>query len=292
LPAKISNAEAAAKSMQKTREQRLALQQIYCNFVTWIKLSNHTSRYDFSKISALRNSLTFLSGAQMTEPRKDSRSASTRQSFDYKAFMAMYSGVTQKKFGAGEIIYAQGDPAEAVFYIISGSIKIAVLSEHGKEGVIAMLGPGDFFGEGCLDGRAHRTSTISATTASEVVRISREAVRRALAEDAAFSELFFRWILHRNEKLKSDLMDQLFNSSEKRLARILLTLANIGPSDTSGVITIPMTQETLASMVGTTRARINQFMTKFRKLGHVEYNGSIRVHNSLHDVIFKDGSGE
>ena len=228
----------------------------------------------------------------MTESGNTPPNNDAEESFDYRAFMANYRGVTIAKYRDGENIYAQGDPAEAVFYIVSGSVKISVLSDQGKEGVIAMLGPGDFFGEGCLDGRTHRTSTITTTSACEIARFGRDAIRRALAEDATFSQMFFRWILHRNEKLKTDLLDQLFYSSEKRLARILLTLANTGPGDTSRVISIPVTQETLAQMVGTTRARINQFMTKFRKLGYVEYDGSIRVHDALLNVILEEpGNG-
>ena len=229
----------------------------------------------------------------MTESGNTPPNNDAEESFDYRAFMAKYRDVTIAKYRDGEIIYAQGDPAEAVFYIVSGSVKISVLSDQGKEGVIAMLGPGDFFGEGCLDGRTHRASTITTTNACEIVRLGRDAIRRALAEDTAFSQMFFRWILHRNEKLKTDLLDQLFYSSEKRLARILLTLANTGPGDTSRVISIPVTQETLAQMVGTTRARINQFMTKFRKLGYVEYDGTIRVNDALLNVILEEpGNGD
>lgn len=228
----------------------------------------------------------------MTEPETGTPDKDTKGNFDYRAFMAKYRGVTLTKFGSGEIIYAQGDPAEAVFYIVSGSVKITVLSDQGKEGIIAMLGPGDFFGEGCLDGRRYRASTITTTSVSEMVRLGRDAIRRALADDVDFSQMFFRWILHRNEKLKADLIDQLFNSSEKRLARILLTLANTGPADASGVIATAITQETLAQMVGTTRARINQFMRKFSKLGYVEYNDTIRVHNSLYDIILSDDKSD
>jgi CRP/FNR family cyclic AMP-dependent transcriptional regulator len=174
--------------------------------------------------------------------------------------------------------------------IVGGLVKISVFSDQGKEAIIAFLGAADFFGEDCLDARTHRTSTISATSESEIVRFGREAIRRALAADPAFSQLFFRWLLSRNEKLKTDLLDQLFYSSEKRLARILLTLANTGAGEGSRTIAIPITQETLAQMVGTTRARINQFMTKFRKLGYVDYNGTIRVHDTLLNIILEEQS--
>jgi CRP/FNR family cyclic AMP-dependent transcriptional regulator len=228
----------------------------------------------------------------MTEPGTGTPYKDTKGNFDYRAFMAKYRGVTLTKFRADEIIYAQGDPAEAIFYIVSGSVKITVLSDQGKEGIIAMLGPDDFFGEGCLDGRRHRASTITTTTVSEIVRFSRDAIKRALADDVEFSQMFFHWILSRTEKLKADLIDQLFNSSEKRLARILLTLANTGPADASGVIATAITQETLAQMVGTTRARINQFMRKFSKLGYIEYNDTIRVRSSLYDIILSDAKSD
>ena len=208
-----------------------------------------------------------------------------RERFDYKAFSAKYSGAVISKSADREIVFAQGDPANAIFYVISGSFKVTIISEHGKEAVIAMLGPGDFFGEGCLDGHLLQSSTISSTTAGEIVRFDRATILQALKDDPAFSNLFLRFILDRNQKLQVDLVDQLFNSSEKRLARILMTLASVGLNDRSSLITIPITQETLANMVGTTRSRINQFMTKFRKLGYIDYDGQIRVHNSLLNII-------
>ena len=205
--------------------------------------------------------------------------------FDYKAFAANHSGVTITNCADHQTVYAQGDPANAIFYIISGSFKVTIISEHGKEAVIAILGPGDFFGEGCLDGHLLRSSTIAATTAGEIARFDRATIIQALKDDPAFSDLFLRFILDRNQKLQADLVDQLFNSSEKRLARILMTLASVGLNDHSNVITMPITQETLANMVGTTRSRISQFMTKFRKLGYIDYDGQIRVHNSLLNII-------
>jgi CRP/FNR family transcriptional regulator, cyclic AMP receptor protein len=205
--------------------------------------------------------------------------------FDYKRFGARYSGVTISKCTDRQIVFAQGDPANAIFYIISGSFKVTIISEHGKEAVISILGPGDFFGEGCLDGHLLQSSTISSTTAGEIVRFDRSTILQALKDDPVFSNLFLRFILDRNQKLQADLVDQLFNSSEKRLARILMTLASVGLNDRSSIITIPITQETLANMVGTTRSRINQFMTKFRKLGYIDYDDQIRVHNSLLNII-------
>ena len=208
-----------------------------------------------------------------------------KERFDYKAFGAKYSGVVISKSADRQIVFAQGDPANAIFYIISGSFKVTIISEHGKEAVIAMLGSGDFFGEGCLDGHLLQSSTIASTTAGEIVRFDRATILQALRDDRAFSNLFLRFILDRNQKLQADLVDQLFNSSEKRLARILMTLATVGLNDRSSVISIPITQETLANMVGTTRSRINQFMTKFRKLGYIDYDGQIRVHHSLLNII-------
>ncbi len=205
--------------------------------------------------------------------------------FDFQAFIAKRSAGTLTKYQHQQIIYTQGDPADAVFYIANGSVKVTIVSKHGKEAVIAILGPGDFFGEGCLDGLLLQNSTITATTACDIARFDRKTIMAALDDDPAFSHLFLTFVLDRNQKLQADLVDQLFNSSEKRLARILMTLASSGLDDQSNMITIPITQETLAHMVGTTRSRINQFMTRFRKLGYIEYNGKIRVHNSLLNII-------
>jgi CRP/FNR family cyclic AMP-dependent transcriptional regulator len=210
--------------------------------------------------------------------------------FDYQAFIAKHPGAAIADYKAGEIIYTQGDPADAIFYIANGAVIVTIISEHGKEAVIAILGAGDFFGEGCLDGHLLRNSTIAATSACTIARFDRNTIVNALKDDAAFSHLFLNFILDRNQKLQADLIDQLFNSSEKRLARILLTLANTGLGDQSNLIDMPITQETLANMVGTTRSRINQFMNKFRKLGYIDYNGQITVHNSLMNIILRDPS--
>jgi CRP/FNR family transcriptional regulator, cyclic AMP receptor protein len=214
----------------------------------------------------------------------------TKTSFDIRTFLAKREEGTISKYHDHETVYAQGDPANAVFYIISGAVKVTIVSEHGKEAVIAILGAGDFFGEGCLDGLLLQNSTITATSACEIVRFDRKTIIDAINDDPAFSHLFLNFVLDRNQKLQADLVDQLFNSSEKRLARILMTLASSGLDDQSSMITIPITQETLANMVGTTRSRINQFMTRFRKLGYIEYNGKIRVHNSLLNIILNGQS--
>jgi CRP-like cAMP-binding protein len=207
--------------------------------------------------------------------------------FDHRAFIAKHGG-TVSKYLDRQIVYGQGDPADALFYIASGSVKVTILSEYGKEAVIAILAAGDFFGEGCLDGQLLQNATIAATNASEIARFSRAIITRALADDPAFARLFMHVVLERNRKLQADLVDQLFNSSEKRLARILLTLANTGLGSQSNIITMAISQEMLATMVGTTRSRINQFMNKFRKLGYIDYNGHIEVHNSLLNLILND----
>ena len=211
-----------------------------------------------------------------------------RESFDVQAFIAKYGGGVILNSDDRQDFYHQGDAASAIFYIISGTVKVTIVSEHGKEAVIGILGPGDFFGEGCLDGNLLRNSTITATSTCEIARFNRETIVGALRDDPAFSQFFLHFILGRNQKLQADLIDQLFNSSEKRLARILMTLSATGLGEQSNVIAIPITQETLANMVGTTRSRINQFMTKFRKLGYIDYNGQIRVHNSLLNIILND----
>jgi CRP/FNR family cyclic AMP-dependent transcriptional regulator len=221
-------------------------------------------------------------------PDTDAEKNSKRERFDYQAFTAKYAGATIAKYADRQTIYAQGDPADAIFYIISGIVKISVISEHGKEGIVAILRPGDFFGEGCLSFRRTRATTVTAASACEIVRLGQATAIRALQEDPAFPALFMAFLLERNEKLKNDFLDQLFNSSEKRLARILITLARIEIGDQSSFIFPQVTQETLANMVGTTRSRINQFMTKFRKLGYIEYNGQIRVHNSLVNIILNN----
>ena len=208
--------------------------------------------------------------------------------FDYQAFMARHSGGTIAEYADNEIVYAQGSPAHSLHYIVSGTVKISIFSEQGKEGIIALLGAGSFFGESCLDVRPLRTATITSTSACKIVLFPAALVMRALSEDPAFVRVFLRFILGRTEKLKQDLINQLFNSSEKRLARILVTLANTGLDTHSSLVALPVNQEVLANMVGTTRSRINQFMNKFRKLGYIDYNGQIRVYSSLLNAILSD----
>ena len=202
--------------------------------------------------------------------------------FDYKSFIAKHGGGTISKYRAGQTIYAQGDPADALFYIISGTVRIAVTSEFGKEALIALLGDHDFFGEGSLDGHLLRKSTLVAERDSKIARFDLTLVNRAFDTDAKFSRFLMLFIVGRSERLKEKLVDFIFHSSEKRLAQLLLTLAN-DPSET-----IPSNQNTLAMMIGTTRSRVNLFMNKFRKLGYIDYNGHVQVHPSLVNIVLEE----
>jgi CRP/FNR family cyclic AMP-dependent transcriptional regulator len=209
--------------------------------------------------------------------------------FDLKAFDAKYGGVTLGRYGENHIVYAQGNAAGAVFYIQKGKVKLTVLSEHGKERVIAMLEGGDFCGEGCLANQLLSVSTATTMTDCVVARLKKAAVTRALHEDLSFSDVFVSYLLSRNVRLNEDLIDQLFNSSERRLARVLLLLANYEKNQKD--VHIPnINQQTLAKMIGTTRSRVNYFMNKFRRLGYIEYNGQIKVHHSLLGVVLHDKS--
>jgi CRP/FNR family transcriptional regulator, cyclic AMP receptor protein len=195
-------------------------------------------------------------------------------------------GRSSATFQPKQTIYRQGDPADAVHYIESGKIQLAVVSEHGKEGVIATLEPGEFFGEGCIAGQPLRMASASTTAKSTIVRIEKAAMIRVLHEQPAISELFMAFLLSRNIQIEADLVDQLFNSSERRLARLLLLLANFGKEGKMEIILPTVHQDILAARVGTTRSRINFFMNKFRKLGFIEYDDSgLKVHTSLLNVI-------
>jgi CRP/FNR family transcriptional regulator, cyclic AMP receptor protein len=187
-----------------------------------------------------------------------------------------------------QIVYTQGEPSDSVFYIQSGKVKKTVVSEHGKEAVVALLGTGDFVGEGCLTGEALRLATVSAMTECVIVRISKADITRVIHEEPAFAELFIAHLLARNLRVEEDLVDQLFNSSEKRLARVLLLLANFGKEGRPEPILAKISQETLAEMIGTTRSRASFFMNKFRQLGLIDYNGHIEVHSSLLNVVLHD----
>jgi CRP/FNR family transcriptional regulator, cyclic AMP receptor protein len=207
------------------------------------------------------------------------------------------SGATLREFlsrvGAGQaalhyrkkqLIYAQGDPADAVFYVQEGRVKLTVVS-RGKSAVVGMVGPGEFFAEGCLAGQPLRTASAAALTEATLIRIERRAMLAALHGLSALTELFISHLLSRRARMEEDLVDQLFNSSEKRLARVLLLLAHFGKEAKSEPVLPKISQETLAEMVGCTRSRVNGFMNKFRKLGFIEYNGELRVHSSLMNLL-------
>jgi CRP/FNR family transcriptional regulator, cyclic AMP receptor protein len=209
--------------------------------------------------------------------------------FDAKALLAKVGdGRSIDKYRKNEIVFSQGDPADAVFYVQKGKVKITVVSQQGKEAVVAILGADDFFGEGCLAGQPRRMATVKAMVESAIMRLEKAAIVSLIHEEPAFSEMFIAHLLARTIRVEEDLVDQLFNSSEKRLARLLLLLANFGKEGRPEPVIPKISQETLAEMVGTTRARVSFFMNKFRKLGFIEYNGGIEVHSSLLNVVLHD----
>jgi CRP/FNR family transcriptional regulator, cyclic AMP receptor protein len=209
--------------------------------------------------------------------------------FDPKTFLATVShGRTISKYAKDAVIFAQAGPADSVFYVQKGRIKLVVESKQGREAVIALLGPGEFFGEGCLIGQTLRLATARAMAESEVMRVGKAAMVRVLKDEPAFGALFMAHLLMRNSRVEADLVDQLFNSSEKRLARALLMLANFGKEGGPQPITTKISQETLAEIIGTTRPRVSYFMNKFRRLGFIDYNGTVKVHSSLLSVILHD----
>jgi CRP-like cAMP-binding protein len=214
----------------------------------------------------------------------------TRKSaFDPKLFLAKIGeGKTILRCHKNQTIFSQGQSADAVFYIQQGKVKLTVISEQGKEAVIAVLGPGQFFGEGCLNGHPLRLATTRAIDECVITRLEKETMIATIHNEPEFSELFMTYLLSRNSRIEEDLIDQLFNSSEKRLARLLLLLANFGKEGKPEPIVGKFSQETLAEMIGTTRSRVSFFMNKFRKLGFIEYNGKLEVHNSLLNVVLYD----
>jgi CRP/FNR family transcriptional regulator, cyclic AMP receptor protein len=217
------------------------------------------------------------------------RAKAPRASFDPKTFLAhVGEGKTIVKFTKGAVVFSQGDAADAVFYIQKGRVKVTVVSGQGKEAIIAIVGPGHFFGEGCLNGHAVRIATTTAMDDCVITRIAKAIMVATMHNQPDFSELFMTYLLQRNSRIEEDLIDQLFNSSEKRLARLLLLLANFGKEGRPQPIVGKISQETLAEMIGTTRARVSFFMNKFRKLGFIAYNGKLEVHNSLLNVILYD----
>jgi CRP/FNR family transcriptional regulator, cyclic AMP receptor protein len=213
----------------------------------------------------------------------------TSKEFDAQAFLAKVgTGKTILEYRKNEIIYAQGEVADSVFYIQKGRVKLTVISEQGKEAVVAILLPEQFFGEGCLSGNPRRIATTTTMEDSVITSITKVAMLAELHHEPGFSELFMGYLLSRNSRIEEDLIDQLFNSSEKRLARLLLLLANFGKDGLPQPILAEISQETLAEMIGTTRSRVSFFMNKFRKLGFISYNGKIEVHNSLLNAILHD----
>ena len=212
-----------------------------------------------------------------------------KATFDPKVFLAKVGeGKTISKYRKGQVVFSQGQVADAVFYIQQGKVKFTVVSEQGKEAVVAVLGPGQFFGEGCLNGHPLRIATTSALDKSVITRLEKATMIATIHDKSEFSELFMSYLLTRNSRIEEDLIDQLFNSSEKRLARLPLLLANFGKEGKPEPIVGTFSQETLAEMIGTTRSRVSFFMNKFRKLGFIEYNGKIEVHNSLLNVVLHD----
>jgi CRP-like cAMP-binding protein len=209
--------------------------------------------------------------------------------FDPKLFLAKVGeGKTVAEYSKDQIVFSQGDSANAVFYVQKGKIKLTVVSNAGKEAVIAILGTGDFLGEVCLTAQPLRMATATAISDCSIVRLEKAAMIRLLHEEPAFSEMFLAYVLSRNMRIEEDLVDQLFNSSEKRLARVLLLLANFGKEGKPEAVITKISQETLAEMIGTTRSRVSFFMNKFRKMGFIEYNGGLHVNSSLLNVVLHD----
>jgi len=205
-----------------------------------------------------------------------------------KYFAAPGAGKAIHSFKKNAVIYSQGDPAASIFYIQKGRIKLNVVSDLGKEAVVAIMEAGQFFGEGCLNGDTVRVATAVSIGDSAIVSITKHAMREALKNEPSFSQRFVSYLVHRNSRVEEDLIDQLFNSSERRLARLLLLLAHFGKEGVPQPIDVEISQATLAEMIGTTRSRVSFFMNKFRKLGFISYNGKIHVHNSLLNAVLHD----
>ena len=214
---------------------------------------------------------------------------SDKGAFDPREFLAKVGeGKTIVEYRKDEVVFAQGDAADTIYYIQKGRLKVVVISEQGKEAVVGMLEPGQFFGEGCMNGHSMRIATTTAMEACPITVIAKAAMIAVLHNEPEFSELFMAHLLTRNSRIEEDLVDQLFNSSEKRLARLLLLLANFGKEGTPQPISPNISQETLAEMIGTTRSRVSFFMNKFRKLGFISYNGKIEVHSSLLNAVLHE----
>jgi len=227
--------------------------------------------------------------ARMPNKPSADRDRSLPPAFDLKAFLDS-AGLTRRvvKFKRNAIVFAQGASADSVYYVQAGGVQLSVLSSTGREAVVAMLGPGDFFGEGCLAAQSRRIGTAKAIILTSVMRISKVEMIRTLHQQPDLADRFLQHMLARNIRIEEDLVDQLFNSSEKRLARTLLLLARYGTEDTITRKLPILSQETLAEMVGTTRSRVNFFMNKFRKMGFIEYNGGLKINSSLLSIVLHD----
>jgi CRP/FNR family cyclic AMP-dependent transcriptional regulator len=229
-----------------------------------------------------------MSSRRKLPPRR--RAPKPTRSFDPQAFLTSAGiGRTVHHFKPKQTVFSQGEQADTLFYIQEGAVQLSVLSQHGKEATLSLLGPGDFLGEGCLaSDQPIRLATATAIADSSILRIEKKRMLRALHEEHELSDLFVAYVVQRHNRTQADLVDQLFNSSEKRLARALLILARFGKEDTPETVIPSVSQETLAEMVGTTRSRVNFFMNKFRKLGFIHYNGGLQVHSSLLSVILHE----
>jgi CRP/FNR family transcriptional regulator, cyclic AMP receptor protein len=225
----------------------------------------------------------------MASKRSNHLKANAKRPFNAQDFLDS-AGVARKvvEYRKNETIFSQGDPGRNVLYIQKGGVRLSVVNEAGKQAVVAVLGPGDFFGEGCLAGQPFRMGTATAITPSAALAIERSEMIRVLHEEHEFSDRFIHFMLARNIRIEEDLVDQLFNSSEKRLARTLLLLARYGKEDKPQRALPKISQEMLAEMVGTTRSRVNFFMNKFKKLGFIKYNGGLQINNSLLSVVLHD----
>ena len=241
------------------------------------KATNRTSK---SRITKLRSTIG---------RRKTGRKSSSSESFDTEAFLTTVgAGRTISTYKPKSYIFRQGMACEAVFYIQEGQVELSVVSKQGKERVVGVLGPGAFLGEGCLAGHPRYLASARASTEATVARVETATLAKALNDHPALSQRFMAFLLLRNSQVEADLVDQLFNSSEKRLARLLVMLAQVGQEAELRTVATPISQEVMAARVGTTRSRINYFMNKFRKLGLIEYNGDLKVHSSLLNVIIRE----
>jgi CRP-like cAMP-binding protein len=217
------------------------------------------------------------------------RKKKAKQTFDVATFLrSVGEGKTVAGYVKGQVVFSQGDAADAIFYIQKGAVKLKVHSREGKEAVIALLEAGSFFGEGCLTTQQLRMSTAVAMSRCTILRLEKARMVQVLREEAALNELFLAHLLSRNARIEEDLVDQLFNSSEKRLARVLLLLAHFGKEGAPQKVIPKISQETLAEIVGTTRSRVSYFMNRFREMGFIEYNGGLEVHSSLLNVVLHD----